>query len=134
MTRPAPRAAGVAWTLRGCLLLAAIIHLLPLAGLTSIATLQRLYDLPALDAGSVLLLQHRAWMFGLFGGALLWAIWRPQWRAPAITLVLLSDIGFLLLAAWAWPLQPALQRVVAFDAAAIVLLGVAAWCTAHAKR
>jgi hypothetical protein len=110
------------WLLRGCLLPVVVIHLLPLLGLIGSTGFAKLYGLGTLDAGTTLLLQHRALMFGLFGAALAAAIRRTEWRPPAIALVLLSDVGFLLLAALHWPLSEPLQRVAAFDALAIVLL------------
>ena len=107
------------------LLLAALIHLLPLPGLLGAGTLQTLYGLPAPDPASELLLRHRAWMFGLFGLALVLAVWRPEWRNPAVSLVLLSDLGFLLLALIPTSsLNAALQRVLIFDLVSIALLVV----------
>ncbi|MGQ0802117.1 MAG: hypothetical protein ACT4NL_18630 [Pseudomarimonas sp.] len=117
-----------------CLLGSAAIHLLPLAGLPGAAALMRLYGLSEIDAGTELLLQHRALMFGLMGGGLLAAIRYPRWHLPMVSIVLLSDLGFLLLCALHWPLNDALQRVAMFDAASIVFLLIAAISLQRAKR
>ena len=120
------------WT-QLCLLAAAVIHLLPLAGLPGAAALERLYGLAELDASTELLLQHRALMFGLLGGGLLAAIRYPSWRLPVVSIVLLSDLGFLLLCAMHWPLNDALQRVAMFDVVSIVVLLITALNVRRAK-
>lgn len=106
---------------------AALIHLLPLPGLAGAAALEGLYGLPALDPASELLLRHRALLFGLLGGGLLLTLRLPDWRLPLLALTLASDIGFLLLALAADPLNMPLQRVAAFDALSIALLAWVAW-------
>lgn len=108
----------------GALALAALIHLLPLPGLFGAASLQSLYGLTTLDPASELLLRHRAWMFALDAGLLLWAVREPLLRRAAIALTLASDLGFLLLGIGAFP--PGLLRVAAFDTLSILLL-LAAW-------
>lgn len=124
------------WMDRGvqlCLLLAALIHLPPLAGLAGGPRLQEFYGLAAVpEPGVELLLRHRAILFGLLGSALLLACWRIAWRIPAIVMVLVSDLVFLLLA-WSAPtLSPALARVAWFDLASIALLMVAGlWSCRH---
>jgi len=109
------------WLPPTALALAALIHLLPLPGLFGAAQLQALYGLGEIDATSLVLLRHRALLFGLFGVLLLAAIRRPGLRAAAIAVVLVSDIGFLLLTLAA-AMPAALQRVALADAVSIVLL------------
>ncbi len=113
------------WIIPTCLALAAIIHLLPLPGLFGAAQLQSIYGLADLEPASELLLRHRAWMFALFGGLLIAASRLRPLRPAAITVTLLSDLGFLLLALGG-PLSPALGRVVYFDVLSIALLLIAA--------
>lgn len=113
------------------LALSALIHLLPLPGLLGGAELQSLYGLPPLDATGELLLRHRALMFALDAGLLLWAIRAPALRLPAIALTLASDAGFLLLGLGGLP--PGLLRVAAFDVASILLLLLGAVCVHRAQ-
>jgi hypothetical protein len=109
------------WVLPTALALSALIHLLPLPGLLGAAQQQALYGLAEIDATSLLLLRHRALMFALFGALLLVAIGKPVLRPAAIAVVLVSDVGFLLLA-WAADMPASLQRVAVVDAVSIVLL------------
>jgi hypothetical protein len=110
---------------RLALLLAGLIHLLPLPGVVGGALLQNLYALPALDPSTELLLRHRALLFGLLAAGLLASIRLPQWRLPIGGMVVLGDLAFLALAAQQSSLAPALLRVALFDAAAVLLLACA---------
>jgi hypothetical protein len=112
------------------LALAALIHLAPLPGLLGADMLERLYGLRIDDPSLLLLLRHRALLFGLLGTVLLVAIFRRAWRAPALLLGLASAGAFLLLAPDG--LGPALQRVLWADAVAVAasaaaLLAQAPW-------
>ncbi len=107
------------------LALVALIHLLPLPGVLGATQLQALYDLDNIDATSLLLLRHRAMMFALFAALLLVAMRNAVLRPIAISLVLLSDIGFLCIAL-VGGLPDALMPVVIADVVAIALLVIAA--------
>ncbi len=110
----------------GGLLLAALIHLPPLAGLGGAAALSRLYGIGLPDPQLTLLLQHRALTFGLLSALLFGAIRWPHWRTPAIACVLASDLGFVLLVSAHWPVNDALLRIAGFDLLSILALVVAA--------
>lgn len=112
---------------RGALLLAALIHLLPLPGLAGGALLQGLYDLQQLDPAVELLLRHRALLFGLLALALIASIRVRAWRTPFAVLVMLADLSFIVLAALQSSLSSALVRVAAFDLVAVLLLVFALW-------
>jgi hypothetical protein len=107
------------------LALAGVIHLLPLSGLFGAPMLERLYGIALEDPAIVLLLRHRALLFGLLGAGLVIAIVRRAWRGPTIVAGLVSTGVFLLLA-WPLPLGAALQRVVGADVAALLGLVLAA--------
>ena len=109
------------WTILA-IVLVALIHVLPLSGLLGAAQLQQIYGLTMLDHSTELLLRHRALQFGALAALLIYTIWQRSWRAPLLTLTLISDVGFLLLALEAWPPNDALMRVVYFDVASVVLL------------
>jgi hypothetical protein len=121
VSRVAPRELVIALALA----LAGAIHLLPLPGLLGAAMLERLYGIALPDPELVLLLRHRALLFGLLGVGLCGAIVRRAWRGPLIAAGLVSTIGFLLLAA-SPPLGPALQRVWLADVGAMIALVLAA--------
>ncbi len=108
---------------------AVAIHWLPLPGLLGADYLSALYALDAQIEPSVeLLLQHRALLFALLSLPLAFALTGRGSLRAGCALLLASDIAFALLCLQHWPLTPALQRVLLFDAISIVLLltGVAA--------
>jgi len=116
------------------LAVAGLIHLLPLSGLLGADALQRLYGIDATAPELLLLLRHRAVLFGLLGAALLLAIRHPGWRWPAIGAGLLSTIAFLLLAGLPGQLNAPLQRVWYADVLALTALMLAAGLMVLAAR
>lgn len=82
------------------LVLVGLGNVLPLVGVLSAARLQALYGVAIEDPVLLLLMRHRALLFGLLGGFVLASIAWPSWRVPALWLALLSMLGFVLLAGW----------------------------------
>ncbi len=105
--------------------IAGIIHLLPVSGVISSTQLERLYGI-TLDPGNadlLLLLRHRAALFGVVGLMFLLGAWRPEMRQVAGILGLLSMGSYVILG---WGSQnPALTRVWWIDVVLIVVIGVA---------
>ena len=107
------------------LVLVALLHALPLAGVLGAAKLQALYGVDARDPALELLLRHRAVLFGLLAAGLAWAAWQPALRGAGLLAGIVSVASFLLLALQAVPLPPALATVFKLDIVALVLLLVA---------
>lgn len=104
------------------LLIAGIIHLLPLAGVLGGERLNALYGLALDEPNLQILMRHRAALFGLLGALLVAAALIPGLRTLALLGGLLSVISFLLLA-WSAPLyNEALRRVVVADWVALACL------------
>lgn len=111
----------------GCLFVLAVIHLLPVVGVSGAAALREGYGLGPLEPAELLLLRHRAVLFGLLAAGLLYAIRQPAARVPLLLATLLADSSFLLLA-WPWPaLTAPLQGVVKADVLAVLLAVIALW-------
>jgi hypothetical protein len=109
-------------------LLAGLINVFPLIGVLGAVQLESLYGMDFEGADLRLLMRHRAVLFGLVGGLLLLAAFKPWLRLVASVLGLLSMASFMVLA---WPLQEhgvALQRVFWADAVgcAVLVIGVLA--------
>ncbi len=101
---------------------AAIIHLLPLAGVLGPHQLKRLYGLQDVPADVGLLLRHRAVLFAGLGILLLVPLWRPEFLLVICGAGLVSAVSFLALASVARPLHSAMTRVVVADIIAIASL------------
>ncbi|MDX5372345.1 MAG: phosphopantetheine adenylyltransferase [Pseudomonadaceae bacterium] len=108
--------------LAALLLVAGVIHLLPLAGVLGGERLNALYGLSLDEPNLQILMRHRAVLFGLLGALLTAAAFAPKLRGLALFGGLVSVVGFLLLA-WSAPLyNEALQRVVVADWVALACL------------
>ena len=104
------------------LLVAGLIHLLPLVGVLGGERLNALYGLALDEPNLQILMRHRAVLFGLLGALLVAAALRPGLRGLALFGGLVSVLSFLLLA-WSAPLyNEALQRVVVADWVALACL------------
>lgn len=108
------------------LLIAAIIHLLPLAGVLGGARLERLYGIPVDEPNLDILLRHRAVLFGLLGLLLLTAAFLPTLRPPALIAGIVSTASFLVIVARVGVPNAAIARVVTADWVALCSLLVAA--------
>jgi hypothetical protein len=109
-----------------CLTLAGVIHLLPLPGILGAGQLTRLYGVATDDPNAVILLQHRALLFGLLGVLLIAAAFRPELRAVALVAGLVSTVSFLVIAWGVGGYNAQVARVVVADVLAVVLLMLAA--------
>lgn len=108
--------------IRALFVVVALVNLLPVTGLLGAARLEALYGLRFEGADLVLLMRHRAVLFGLVGTLLLVAAFRPALRPVAATVGLGSMLSFVALA---WPPGAqgiALQRVFWVDVVASLLL------------
>jgi len=104
------------------LLVAGIIHLLPVPGFTGVSTLARLYGIEVNDPNTAILLQHRALLFGVLGVLMLSAIALPWLRVTALTVALFSAASFIVVAMAVGGYNTAIGRVVVADVVASVLL------------
>jgi len=104
------------------LLVAGIIHLLPVPGVMGVSTLARLYGIEVNDPNTAILLQHRALLFGVLGVLMLSAIALPWLRVTALTVALFSAASFIVVAMAVGGYNAAIGRVVVADVVASVLL------------
>jgi hypothetical protein len=108
------------------LVIAAVIHLLPLSGVIGVQRLELLYGTPIMDPNLEILMRHRAVLFGMLGMFLLFAAFRPQLQVPAFVLGSTSVLSFLWLAWSVGGYNAHIGRVFAADIVALVALVVGA--------
>jgi hypothetical protein len=118
------------WTIRIALLVVAVIHLLPVPGVMGADALHRLYGISFSDPDTVVLMRHRAVLFGLLGAVLAYAAFRPAVQGLALIAGWISVIAYLGLWWSAHSSNPALHRVAVADLVALAALAVGsvAWC------
>ncbi len=100
----------------------ALIHLLPLVGVLGPQKLQNLYGLPFDESNLLILMRHRAVLFGLLGVFLLWAAWRPALVPLALVAGFVSVLSFLGFALATGGYNAGIARVVMADWVALACL------------
>jgi hypothetical protein len=114
------------FVLPACLLLVALIHLAPMAGVMGGSHLASLYGVRVSDPNLEILLRHRAVLFGILAGLLLAATVVESLRTAAIVAGGVSVLSFLAIAFLVGDPNAALRRIVQADLLALVPLAVAA--------
>ena len=109
-----------------CLIGASIIHLLPVVGILGSGQLAKLYGVAIDDPNLLLLMRHRAVLFGLLGLTLLWSAFYAPIRSMVIVVGLTSTIAFVLLAMLDQTYNQQISKVIKADVVAVVLLVIAA--------
>ena len=99
-----------------------VVNLLPIAGVSSASRLQTLYGVVLEDPNLVILMRHRAVLFGIVGAILVAAAFVPSLRPFAIAAGLVSMLSFVLVAHLVGKYNAELRRVVIVDLAASALL------------
>ena len=108
-----------------CLLIAALAHIPPVAGVLGSTALRRLYGIDISDPNLLLLMQHRGMLFAIVAAVLLFAVFKPEFRLFAIAVGLLSTLSFVALARPLDMFDPLIVRVVRVDWVVIAALLVA---------
>ena len=106
----------------GGLVLAGIINLLPVVGVAGAAWLRSLYGLEIGSLDLEILLRHRAVLFGIVGGLLLVAVFRPRLREVAVLVAGASMASFILIALLVGNYGPAIRKVVIADIIGLLAL------------
>jgi len=111
------------------LVVVAIIHLLPVSGVISAERLTVLYGLPFDEPNLVILMRHRAVLFGLLGGFLLYSAFKTTLQPLALLAGFVSVLSFVWLAWSVGDYNDSIARVVIADIVALgfLVLGSAGW-------
>jgi hypothetical protein len=96
-------------------LLVGLGNLLPVTGVLSAARLEALYGVAIGDPNLLVLMRHRAVLFGIVGALLVAAAFRPAWRAAALAAGLVSMLSFVALAWLVGDVNAELRRVAVVD-------------------
>lgn len=107
------------------LIVAALIHLLPVTGVLGPERLAGLYGIVFDEPNLAILMRHRAILFGLLGLFMLYAAFRPRLQTLAFIAGSGSVISFLWLACSVGGYNALVGRVVIADIVALVCLLIA---------
>jgi hypothetical protein len=98
------------------------IHLLPVSGVLSAERLQALYGIAFEGTDLLILMRHRAVLFGIVGGVLIVSALRPRLRPIGVTVGLVSMLSFVCIAVLVGDPNPELTRVAVVDGVASLML------------
>jgi hypothetical protein len=106
------------------IVLAGLLNLLPVSGVLSSQRLQSLYGVALQDPNVVILMRHRAILFGVVGCLLIASAFHPPLRPAGYAAGFVSMLSFVLIAWLVGSYNPELRRVVVVDlVASAALLG-----------
>ncbi len=108
------------------LILAGVIHVMPIVGAFSADRLNGLYGIQIGDPALVVLMQHRAVLFGLLGALIIASAFLPNLRPVAVIGGVISILSFLVLAGAPGQQSAAIARIVYADWIALAALVPAA--------
>ncbi len=108
------------------LLVAGVIHLLPIVGVLGGERLTALYGIQITDPNLLILMRHRAILFAVLGGLLVLAIFQVQLQWPAILFGLVSALSFIVIVYQTSAYNEAISRVLMADYVAVAALLLAA--------
>ena len=107
------------------LLVVGLINLFPLIGVISASQINQLYGIQIDSPDLVVLMRHRAILFGLLGAFIIYSAFRQSLQSVACIAGLLSMMAFVLLAFASGNVNAELNKVALIDAvASIALLSV----------
>ena len=104
------------------LLLAGLINLAPVIGVISANQLEGMYGIPIENSDLVILMRHRAILFGLLGAFIIYSASRESLQSLACIAGLVSMISFIVLAYAAGGYGEALNKVIIADVVGSVAL------------
>lgn len=116
------------------LVVGGVIHLLPLSGVLGSERLAALYGLPFDEPNLVILMRHRAVLFGLLGLFLCVAAFRPAWQTIAFVAGFVSVVSFLWLARSVGGYNASVARVVVADVVALACLVIGMAAQLYVRR
>ena len=122
------------YTISFMLSVVGIIHLLPLSGLLGANRLASLYGVVLDDLNLVILMRHRAVLFGLLGVFLIVAACRSEFQVAAFVAGFVSVVSFLILAGTAGEYNASIRSVLIADLVALLCLVVGSVCYSIGKR
>ena len=107
------------------LLVAGLINLYPVIGVVSVDQLVSLYDVPLENNDLIILMRHRAVLFGILGTLIIYAAVRETLQPVACVAGLVSMFSFIVLAYVAGDFGDAFDKIVIADViGSIALVGV----------
>jgi hypothetical protein len=124
----------VRYVVSAMLLVAALIHLLPVSGVLGVDQLSKLYGISVADPNLEILMRHRAILVGLLGVLLAAAAFIPSLQLIAFIAGFVSVGSFLVVAWQVGGYNAQIGRVVVADLVAVICLVIGSAAYAWSRR
>lgn len=108
------------------LVLVGLINFFPVIGVTSAERLASLYGIPVTGGDLLILLQHRALLFGVLGSFIIFSAFHGPLRRAAVAMGLVSMLGFIVILLASDEHGAMLSGIAVVDAVASLALAVIA--------
>ena len=109
-----------------CLVLVGLINFAPVLGLLGASKLNQAYAISLVSHDMILLMRHRASLFGIIGAFVLYSAVTPKYQNAAMLMSFVSMACFVGLMLSGPEYNSALKKVMWVDVAGIVLVCIAA--------
>ena len=77
------------------LIIVGLINFLPVIGVISATQITQAYSVELTSNDLVILMRHRALLFGIVGGFILYSVIAPQFQVVAMVMAAISMVGYL---------------------------------------
>jgi len=108
-----------------CLLIVGLINFIPLFGIISTDKLMSAYSVTIEGHDMAILMRHRALLFGILGGFIIFAAFKPLYQNAAMLMAGISMVGFACLVLTTGAYNESIGKILLIDIIGIVLLLVA---------
>lgn len=108
-----------------CLLIVGLINFAPVVGVLAAQKMESAYAISLQSIELKILMRHRALLFGILGGFILFAAFTPLFQTAAMVMAFVSMVGFAVLVLGASEYNPEIKKVLIADIAGLVFLSIA---------
>ena len=107
------------------LLIVGVINFLPVIGVLSAEKLSGAYSVELLGNDIIILMRHRALLFGIVGGFILYSAFNPSYLWAAMVMAAISMVGFLYFVWVAGDYNASISKIAIIDLVGIACLAIA---------
>ncbi|MEX1665216.1 hypothetical protein [Zhongshania arctica] len=108
------------------LFIVGLINFVPVIGVMSADRLSNAYSIELVGNDIVVLMRHRALLFGIIGGFILYSVFNPSYQIAAVIMAAISMLGFLYFVCAVGDYNGAIAKVAIIDLVGIAILAIAA--------
>jgi hypothetical protein len=102
-----------------------LINFVPVLALISVPKLEEVYSISLLSNDLIILMKHRALLFGIIGGFIVYSAFVRIHQGPAIIMAAISMVGYVVLMHFVGGYNESLNKVLVFDYVGLIFLALA---------